>query len=159
MTAFQSLNLCGEITSEREPHLELLVLQDLLDCDIFRIFGGANKSSLENDAERSVPNNFAISVRYLLLLSSLPIRSNDLDNSVRIVDRCEYNANEAEAQPAVRNWRSYFSRNVREILTPLMGPCVAIREGEVVSRGNYSCVWVKGEQSGRGSLAKEELDA
>jgi hypothetical protein len=77
----QILLTCGGC--KKKDHLEALVLQNFLNRNIVALF----HSGLEDNAKRTVADDFTVAVRDLACLARLAVRGDDLDDLVRVVDR------------------------------------------------------------------------
>jgi hypothetical protein len=87
--------------------LEALILQDLLDGNFIALFAGTfgrfragwcYEFCLENNTETSVPDDFAVGVGDLSLLSGLAVRGKNLDDLVGIIERCDAKQSEQIAR-------------------------------------------------------------
>ena len=78
--------MSGTIVCDRElTHLEPLVLQDLLDRNIW-VARLIEESRLKDDSEGSVSYDLAIGIGEIFLVSRLAVGGDDLDDLTRIIN-------------------------------------------------------------------------
>ena len=70
---------------ERGTHLEPLVLQDLLDGNVW-VAGLVEESCLEDDTEGAVSYDLAIRIGEVLLIPALAVGGDNLDDLAGIID-------------------------------------------------------------------------
>ena len=88
----------------RGPHLESLVLQDLLDGNILTIIRARDELCLEDDAEGAVSDDLAVGVGDVTELAGLSVGGLDLDDLAGVVDGCR-DRRAGDPRLRGRSWR------------------------------------------------------